>query len=260
MRSGLVKVIGGIRAPNPRHPVATGRASTEKRYGRLVVTVGAMAASESSVGRTRVDDDDSTRWVDDLSGGGPTHEAAVVRLHEMLLRVARSELRRRSATLRIAGPELDDLAYQAAADAVLAVVAKLATFRGESQFTTWAYRFVILEVSAKVGRHFWRRPDVSLNVEQWERLPDRFGADPGRAPQARELAAEIRRAVEEDLTERQRRVFVAIVLQEIPLDALVVELGRSRNAIYKALFDARGKLRSVLAANGYLTDDPPRHP
>ncbi len=223
--------------------------------------VGAVVASEPSVDGIPVGlDEDSVRWVGDLSGDGRAREAAIVRLHELLLRVAHNELRRRGGVLRIAGPELDDLAYQAAADAVVAIIAKLSTFRGESRFTTWAYRFVILEVSSKVGRHFWRHPTVSVDVEQWDQLPDRFGVDPARVPESHELAAEIRRAVDEDLTEWQRRVFVAIVLRQIPLDALVVELGTTRNAIYKTLFDARRKLRAVLAANGYLTDDPPRHP
>jgi RNA polymerase sigma-70 factor (ECF subfamily) len=99
-----------------------------------------------------------------------------------------------------------------------------------------------------------------VDVEQWDQLPDRFGVDPTHIPESHELAAEIRRAVDEDLTDWQRRVFVAIVLREIPLDALVVELGATRNAIYKTLFDARRKLRAVLAANGYLFDDSPRHP
>jgi RNA polymerase sigma-70 factor, ECF subfamily len=136
---------------------------------------------------------------------------------------------------------------------------KLSTFRGESRFTTWAYRFVILEVSAKVGRHFWRQPGVRVDSEQWDQLPDRFGVDPAHLPESNELAAEVRRAVDEDLTDWQRQVFVAIVVREIPLDALVVELASTRGAIYKTLFDARRKLRAVLAANGYLTDDPPRH-
>ena len=222
--------------------------------------MGAVVASEPSVDGIPVGlDEESVRWVGDLSGDGRAREAAIDRLHELLLRAAHNELRRRGGVLRIAGPELDDLAYQAAADAVVAITAKLSTFRGESRFTTWAYRFVILEVSSKVGRHFWRHPTVSVDVEQWDQLPDRFGVDPACVPQSHELAAEIRRAVDEDLTEWQRRVFVAIVLREIPLDALVVELDTTRNAIYKTLFDARRKLWAILAANGYLTDDPPRH-
>jgi RNA polymerase sigma-70 factor (ECF subfamily) len=82
----------------------------------------------------------------------------------VLLRVARAELARRGGQLRISGPELDDLAHQATADAVIAMIAKVGQFRGESRFTTWAYRFVILEVSAKAGRHFWRQPHVPMDT------------------------------------------------------------------------------------------------
>ena len=186
---------------------------------------------------------------------GPRREAALARLHGMLLRIAQREARRRGPRMLIAGPELEDLAYQAAADALMAITAKLSQFRGESRFTTWAYRFVILEVSAKLGRHFWRRPDVRLEAEDWDRLPGRFGFEPARESEWRDLLAALRRAVDTELTARQREVFVAIVVNDVPLDALAVRLGSNRNALYKMMFDARRKLRAALAANGYLDDD-----
>jgi RNA polymerase sigma-70 factor (ECF subfamily) len=176
----------------------------------------------------------------------------------MLVRIARREAARRGPRLRLAGPELDDLADQAAADALLAITGKLGQFRGDSRFTTWAYKFVIFEISAKIGRHFWRNPAVSLDAEDWDRLPARFGLDPAQEAEARDLLAALRRAVDEELTARQRQVFVSLVVHGVPLDALVIELGSSRGAIYKALFDARRKLRASLAANGYLDDDPDR--
>lgn len=168
------------------------------------------------------------------------------------MRIARHEARRRGGQLRIAGPELDDLAHQAAADALLAILRKLDQFRGESRFTTWAYKFVILELSSKIGRHFWRNPTVSLDAEDWDRQPDRFGFDPADASERHELFAALRRAVDQRLTDHQRRIFVALVLNGVPLDALVVELDTNRNAIYKALFDARRKLRAALVADGHL--------
>jgi RNA polymerase sigma-70 factor (ECF subfamily) len=155
-------------------------------------------------------------------------------------------------SLTIAGPELDDLAHQAAADAIVSIRRRLRDFRGESRFTTWAYAFVVLEVSAKLGRHFWRAPRAKLDAEDWDRLPDRFGLDPARESEWRELVAELRRGVDQVLSERQRRVFVAIVLNGIPLDALVLEFGSSRNAIYKTLYDARRKLRARLVETGHL--------
>ena len=176
-------------------------------------------------------------------------------MHGQLLRIAHGEVRRRNATLRVYGPELDDLAHQATADALVSIRRRLPEFRGESRFTTWAYKFVVFEVSAKLGRHFWHAPDATLDAGDWDRLPDRFGLDPERESEWHELVPGLRRAVDEVLTERQRRVFVAIVLDEIPLDALVHELGSSRNAIYKTLYDARRKLRARLIADGLMDED-----
>lgn len=139
---------------------------------------------------------------------------------------------------------------------MVAITAKLDQFRHESRFTTWAYRFVILEVSNKLGRHFWRSPDVSIDAEDWDRLPGTFGLDPQRRAEWQELIDALRRAIDQTLTPRQRRLFVAIILNGVPVDALAVELDSNRNAIYKALFDARRKLRQALVANGYT--DPER--
>jgi RNA polymerase sigma-70 factor (ECF subfamily) len=203
-------------------------------------------------------DPDSAAWLDALGGTDGDLRAAQVRLHALLLRIARSEVHRRSGHLRVSGPELDDLAHQATADALVAIIAKLGQFRGESRFTTWAYKFVIFEVSTKIGRHFWANPTVAMDAEDWDRLPDRFGLEPARASEWRDLVTALHRAVDEVLTERQRQIFVALVLNGVPLDALVAELGTNRNAIYKMLFDARRKLRAVLVANGYLDTETQR--
>ena len=200
-------------------------------------------------------DDASAEWISALRGTGAAREAGLARLHGLLVRVAVRELRRREAGAWISGRELDDLAHQAADDAMLAILGKLGTFRGESRFTTWAYRFVVLEVSSKLGRHYWRQhPAEHLEAEDWDRLPDRLGAGPGEDAEHAELVKAVRQAVEEALTEHQRRLFVAVVLNEVPLDALVARLGTKRNAVYKAVFDARRKIRGFLVANGYLEE------
>jgi RNA polymerase sigma-70 factor (ECF subfamily) len=203
-------------------------------------------------------DEESSAWLRRLGSenGDQSGErqAAERELHAKLVRIALAEVRRRSASTPVTGPELDDIAHQAAADAMLAILAKLGDFRGESRFTTWAYRFVILEVSSKLGRHFWRNPPVALDAGQWERLPDRFGIDPAGHTEAVGILAEVRRVVEDELTSHQRRIFVAIVVDGIPLDALVAKLGLGRNAIYKVIFDARRKIRHALVAKGYLEE------
>jgi len=176
-------------------------------------------------------DPETAQWLRDLQGRGPR--------------------------VGIDGPELDDLAHQAAADALVAVRRKLGLFRGESRFTTWAYKFVVFEVSTKLGRHFWRTPRARLDAEDWSRLPDRFGLDPARENEWRELVGALRDAVDEVLSERQRHAFVAIVLNQTPADAFAARAGTSRNAIYKTLYDARRKLHAQLVATGHLDADEP---
>ena len=199
-------------------------------------------------------DEESAAWLRRLVAGGGEQQAAERDLHARLVRIALAEVRRRSTSTPVTGPELDDLAHQAAADAMLAILAKLAEFRGESRFTTWAYRFVILEVSGKLGRHYWRNPPVVLDEGQWERLPGHLGVDPERNAEAAGIVAEVRRVVDDELTSHQRRVFTAIVVDGIPLDALADKLGLGRGAIYKVIFDARRKIRRALVAKGYLEE------
>jgi RNA polymerase sigma-70 factor, ECF subfamily len=212
------------------------------------------------LGPGRALDAESRSWVQGLRSVGSEREAVLARLHSLLLRVARHEVHRRSGSLQLRGPELDDLANQAADDALMAIAAKVDGFRGQSRFTTWAYKFVMWEVSTKIARHFWRATTVPMDQQDWDRLPDLLGVQPHERAEWHELLAALRQAVEEDLTDRQRKVFVAIALNNVPMDALALELATSRNAIYKTLFDTRHKLRASLAANGHLPYTASRRP
>jgi RNA polymerase sigma-70 factor, ECF subfamily len=203
-------------------------------------------------------DEESATWLRRLVSVTTAERRAAEReLHDRLVRIALAEVRRRSGSTPVTGPELDDVAQQAAGDAMMAILAKLAQFRGESRFITWAYRFVVLEVSSKLGRHYWRNPPVALDAAQWERLPDRVGLDPQQHAEAAGILAEVRHVVETELTAHQRRIFIAIVVDEIPLDALAEKLDLQRNAIYKVIFDARRKIRRALIAEGFLDDPGP---
>jgi RNA polymerase sigma factor (sigma-70 family) len=193
-------------------------------------------------------------WVLDLSSSGDRRELASRRLYEVLLRAARSEVGRRASRLRLAGPELDDIAHQAAADALLAICGKVETFRGDCKFTTWAYKFVIFDVAAKVNRHFWQRAGVAFDDEDWDRLPARLGIEPESHAESRDLMEAVHRAVDENLTQKQRAVFVALALNGMPTDILADQLGATQNAIYKVMFDARRKLRAALVDAGYLPE------
>jgi RNA polymerase sigma-70 factor (ECF subfamily) len=197
-------------------------------------------------------DPESAVWVQGLSPGSTNFEETCRRLHAMLIKIARSETARRSSVSRISGPELEDLAYQAAADALMRITRKISEFRGDAQFKTWAFKFVILEVSTKVRRHFWRDHRVSLDQDEANRARAAVGDEPPHQVQAVELRAALAHAIENALTERQRCVFVAVAIDGVPMDALVARLGTNRNAIYKSMFDARRNIRGYLVANGFV--------
>lgn len=193
-------------------------------------------------------DQESADWLRDLTAATARRELAVGRLHALLLRVARGEAARRRGTLPTRGAEeTDDLCQQAASDAVLAILNKLSSFRGEARFTTWACKFAILEISARLRRHAWRERKFVTDETVWETLPDTAPA-PLAILQDTETLELLQRAIREELTDRQRSVFTAAVLQEVPIDVLAERLGTTRGAVYKIVHDARLKLRAALAA------------
>jgi len=198
------------------------------------------------------DEPDSEWWLTVLRADGPEREEAVARLHELMLRAARFELSRRRAALSfVRGEELDDLATQAADDALMAVLAKLDDFRGASRFTTWAYKFALLEAGVRLRRRAWQDREVVLEPEAWSSFTDRRMGVHAELESA-ELLGELRTAIDGRLTPRQREVFVALALNEIPIDVLAERLGTTRGALYKTLHDARKNLRAELAARGLV--------
>jgi RNA polymerase sigma-70 factor (ECF subfamily) len=213
-------------------------------HAEQVTSIGASSAEGRSP------DPETTEWLASLRDA--RRDEAIGRLHDLLLRVARSEIRRRNTGGQITGPELDDLAHQAAADAVMLITNRIDEFRGESRFTTWAYKFVVFEVSTKLGRHFWKHHRAPSAAVDWDVLPDRLGTRPADAAELQDLVAAVGAAAETCLTQRQREVFTAIVVEGVPLDALVISMGTTRTAIYKVMFDARQKLRKELVHGGYI--------
>jgi RNA polymerase sigma-70 factor (ECF subfamily) len=191
-------------------------------------------------------------WPADLRSVGARRTAAEADLHALLLRAARFELsRRRAALSHVRGEELDDIATQAADDALMAILTKLDDFRGASRFTTWAYKFALLEAGVRLRRRAWQEREVVLEPEAWDRFAEGGAAAQRRLEQAEQLGA-LREAIASALTERQRLVFVALALNEVPIDVLAERLGSTRGALYKTLHDARRKLRAELQEKGHL--------
>ena len=208
-----------------------------------------------TVAYARVPVDPSEAWLEALRGADPRRRDAIADLHDLLLRAARFEIGRRRAALSfVRGEELDDLAVQAADDALVAVLAKLDDYRGASRFTTWAYKFALLEAGVRLRRRAWQGREVVLAPESWPAFADERPSVQ-RATEDADLLRELQRAVREELTPHQRDVFVALALNEVPIDVLAERLDTTRGALYKTLHDARTKLRRQLAASGYLQED-----
>jgi RNA polymerase sigma-70 factor, ECF subfamily len=201
-------------------------------------------------------DDESRGWLEALSGTGLRQEAAIERLHALLLRAARFEVARRQRAAGIGGApgDLADLAMYAADDALVAILRKLHTYRGDSRFTTWAYKFALLEAAVKLRRRPWHEREVPLEAGDWEGLLDDRGATSDRQAEASELILAVRDAIAEVLTPHQRAVLVALTLDDVPIDVLAERRGTTRGALYKTLHDARRKLRARLALDGLAVD------
>jgi RNA polymerase sigma-70 factor, ECF subfamily len=202
-------------------------------------------------------DAESGAWLEALRAGGVVREEACARLHDLLLRAARFEINRRRPTLpHLRGGDLDDLAQQSADDALVAVLAKLDEFRGESRFTTWAYKFALLEAAVKLRRRAWQGREIPLEPETWTKVADRTTSPP-RSAEGSELLEAIGRAIEQELSPHQREVLVAVALNEVPIDVLAERLDTTRGALYKTIHDARKKLRRHLADAGLAVDSSP---
>jgi RNA polymerase sigma-70 factor (ECF subfamily) len=191
-------------------------------------------------------DDESRSWLRDLRSDGRARDEAIARLHALLLRAARFECaRRRPAVPHLRGDDLDDLANQAADDALVSVLARLDDFRGASRFTTWVYKFALLEAAVKLRKRAWQGREVPLEPETWS-LFTSAGIEPDEEVEQAELLTTLQQAITEVLTPHQRRVLVALALNGVPIDVLAERLRTNRGALYKTLHDARRKLRRHL--------------
>jgi RNA polymerase sigma-70 factor, ECF subfamily len=196
-------------------------------------------------------DEASQLWLERLAPASPQREAAIVELHALLLKAARFEVsRRRELLSHLRGDDHEDLAQQSADDALMAILGKLGQFRGESRFTTWAYKFALLEAGVNVRRRAWQGREIPLEDEGWAVLAN-LGTPVQRHAEDAELFGALRDEIEQSLTTHQREVLVAVTLNDVPIDVLAERFGSTRGALYKTLHDARQNLRAALTKRGF---------
>jgi RNA polymerase sigma-70 factor, ECF subfamily len=213
------------------------------------VNSATLARSMHAVASSELDAE-SREWLRGLRAHGVAQDDAVARLHALLLKAARFEVaRRRASFAHVRGNDLDDLAVQAADDALVSVLRRLDDYRGASRFTTWAYKFALLEAAVKLRKRAWQGREIPLETEAWSAFSSTT-AEPEVEAEQRELMATIQAAIAETLTAHQRRVLVALAIDGVPIDVLAERLETTRGALYKTLHDARQKLRKHLDESG----------
>jgi RNA polymerase sigma-70 factor, ECF subfamily len=229
----------------------------------MVVTMPTLAnaarapqpAGDTRLAHVHGPDVESRGWVRALSGTGPQREDAIERLHALIMRTARFDVARRLRASAGGGRgDLEDLAMEAANDALVAIMSKLHTYRGDSRFTTWAYKFALLEAGVKVRRRPWHGREVPLEADGWAQLRDHERPSPADQAEVSELIHAVRDAMSEVLTPHQCAVLVAITLNGVPIDVLAERQDTTRGALYKTLHDARCKLRVRLEKDGLTPD------
>ncbi len=238
--------LGGPSQPAPHSGVLVGEEEPGVQTG--------PAPAELAAAERPTTDTVERDWVADLTSVGPRRDAALRDLHLLMVKAAHHQVRRMRASLKdIGASDTAELANGAADDALTILLSKLDTFEGRSRFTTWAYKFAILQAANEVRRRNWAMVEVTLDDDiRWGSQLD----GPEARAEASDLAAAVGRAMDQALTSYQRRIAVALLIDLVPIDVLADRLGTTRGALYKTLHVARTRLRMHLTESGHLPPIP----
>lgn len=207
--------------------------------------------------QTRVRQRSNAEWLSQLvADGTPEQAEAIEDLRQYLLRAVLYFFSQSPGDLRsLARAELEQVAQDLAQDALLTILKNLAEFRGESKFTTWAYRFAINMSLVEARRQRWKNFSLDNLLENSGtaelQFQDTESPDPVRSAQQQEVWETVRDVIQNDLTERQRKILTAVVFDDVPVDVVTKQFKMNRNAVYKMVHDARTKLKRRLEDRGF---------
>ena len=193
------------------------------------------------------------QWLAELRG--QERDRALADLRAVLVRGLRVALRGRVRQ------GLNEAAEDFAQEALIKIMANLDTFRGESQFTTWAQKIAVRTASTELRRKRWR--DVSL-----QEVLDSYGTRSGESDRLADeqptpeqltmrstMVATVRRFVDDELTDKQREAIVAVMFEGMPQEEAARRMGTNRNALYKLMHDARTRLKKRMEAESLSAQD-----
>jgi RNA polymerase sigma-70 factor (ECF subfamily) len=210
---------------------------------------------------TRVKQRTNAEWLSQLRADGTPEQAeAIEDLRLYLLRAVLYFFSQNRGDLRgLARSEIEQVAQDLAQDALLTILKNLDEFRGESKFTTWAYRFAINMSLVEARRQRWKNLSLDRILENAElpdfQFEDKDSPDPDRSAQQQEIWEAVREVIEHELTDRQRAILTAVVFDDVPVDVVTKEFKMNRNAVYKMVHDARTKLKRRLEERGFDVAD-----
>ena len=189
-------------------------------------------------------------WIPLLSAEGPMREVTVSHLHRLLVKAASHQVHRMPDAVALGHARREEVIHAAADEATISVLSRLDSFEGRSKFTTWAFKFGILHAGVELRRAVWRDREIQLHDLTDPVQPEH--TSPEAHVEGGDLAQAVRAGMEEALTEHQRRVATALLIDEVPIDVLADRLGTNRGALYKTLHDARKRLRAHLTNQGFM--------
>jgi RNA polymerase sigma-70 factor, ECF subfamily len=201
----------------------------------------------------------NAEWLRALRASGAEQQKALETLRRGILQALQWYLAAHHSAWGFDQEQARALAEDLTQEALITILEKLATFRGESQFTTWAYSVALRRALGELRRQRWQESSLAAREARtpppiWP-LEDQRAQNPEQAAQQSELWHTIREAIERDLTVRQRTVLVGHVFQGVPLDIVAEQLGTNRDNVYKLLHDARKKLKQRLLQRGLTYAD-----
>ncbi len=199
-------------------------------------------------------DRSNEEWIVALRQPGPARDEALADLRATLLRGLRYALADHAV---VRAEDLEDFVQ----DALLKILTGLESFRGESRFTTWAQKIAVRVAFSELRRRRWR--DVSLESMAETPTGEEFipaeladpSADSEQQAAQRLILQAMRRVINDELTDRQRKALVAIALSGVPLEVVAERLGTNRNTLYKLLYDARQRLARKMLDTGLSAED-----
>jgi RNA polymerase sigma-70 factor (ECF subfamily) len=197
------------------------------------------------------------QWLSELSSSGPAQETALVDLRVIVQARLPYAL---STWLSQNDPRYAALEEEVLQETLLRVLARLDTFQGRSQFTTWVHTIAVRIALTELRRAKWR--DVSLD-EMIETVSGEHSVvevlDSATKPEAEveraELLARVRKIIMEELTDRQRQAIMAAGIHGLPLEEVAWRMGTNRNALYKTMHDGRLQIKRRLAREGLTVED-----